>query len=117
MNDVTHILSRIEDGDGKTEEELLPLVDDELRKLAADCRLVTYQHGLTLSALNLGRSSPAATPGRRLPPPSVRAILPTRDDAPLRFEGLQTQGAVVLERLWGGGNSLGKLDVGACAAP
>jgi len=48
---------------------------------------------------------------------SVRAILPTGDDTPLRFEGLQTRGAVVLERLSGGGNSLGRLDVGACAAP
>ena len=35
MNDVTQILSRIEEGDGKAAEELLPLVYDELRKLAA----------------------------------------------------------------------------------
>jgi hypothetical protein len=35
MNDVREILSRIEDGDGKAAEEFLPLVYDELRKLAA----------------------------------------------------------------------------------
>lgn len=35
MSDVTQILGQIEDGDGRAAEELLPLVDDELRKLAA----------------------------------------------------------------------------------
>ena len=35
MSDVTHILSQIETGDQKASEELLPLVYDELRKLAA----------------------------------------------------------------------------------
>jgi hypothetical protein len=35
MNDVTRILGQIEDGDGQAAEKLLPLVDDELRKLAA----------------------------------------------------------------------------------
>src|SRR5262249_38939626 len=35
MNDVTRILSAIERGDPKAAEELLPLVYDELRKLAA----------------------------------------------------------------------------------
>jgi hypothetical protein len=39
----------------------------------------------------------------------VRAILPTGDDAFLRFEGLQTQGAVVLERLSGGATRSGSL--------
>jgi transposase InsO family protein len=34
MNDVTRILSAIERGDPKASEELLPLVYDELRKLA-----------------------------------------------------------------------------------
>ena len=36
MNDVTQILSQIEQGESKAAEELLPLVYDELRKLAAD---------------------------------------------------------------------------------
>ena len=35
MSDVTQILSAIEQGDPKAAEELLPLVYDELRKLAA----------------------------------------------------------------------------------
>ena len=35
MSDVTRILKSIEDGDPKAAEELLPLVYDELRKLAA----------------------------------------------------------------------------------
>lgn len=35
MSDVTQILSKIESGDNKASEELLPLVYDELRKLAA----------------------------------------------------------------------------------
>jgi hypothetical protein len=35
MSDVTHILAAIEHGDTATAGELLPLVDDELRKLAA----------------------------------------------------------------------------------
>ena len=35
MNDVTRILTAIEQGDGQAAEQLLPLVYDELRKLAA----------------------------------------------------------------------------------
>ena len=35
MSDVTRILQSIEDGDPKAAEGLLPLVYDELRKLAA----------------------------------------------------------------------------------
>src|SRR5262245_51441720 len=35
MSDVTTVLSRVEQGDSKASEELLPLVYDELRKLAA----------------------------------------------------------------------------------
>ena len=35
MSDVTQILVRVEQGDGKAAEELLPLVYEELRKLAA----------------------------------------------------------------------------------
>ena len=36
MSDVTRILSRIEEGDPSAAEQLLPLVYDELRKLAAN---------------------------------------------------------------------------------
>jgi hypothetical protein len=35
MNDVTRILSAVEQGEPKAAEQLLPLVYDELRKLAA----------------------------------------------------------------------------------
>jgi hypothetical protein len=35
MNEVTHILSAAEQGDPHTAERLLPLIYDELRKLAA----------------------------------------------------------------------------------
>lgn len=35
MSDITHILHAIEQGDAKTADELLPLVYEELRKLAA----------------------------------------------------------------------------------
>src|SRR5207249_3742429 len=34
MSDVTHILERVEQGDPKAADELLPLVYDELRKLS-----------------------------------------------------------------------------------
>jgi RNA polymerase sigma factor (TIGR02999 family) len=35
MSDVTRILERVEKGDGKAAEDLLPLVYEELRRLAA----------------------------------------------------------------------------------
>ncbi len=52
MSDVTRILSAIEQGDGQAAEELLPLVYDELRKLAA-ARLVHEKPGQTLQATAL----------------------------------------------------------------
>ena len=36
MSGITHILGRLEQGDAKATEELLPLVYDELRRLAAN---------------------------------------------------------------------------------
>jgi RNA polymerase sigma factor (TIGR02999 family) len=47
MSDVTHILSAIEEGDPHAAEQLLPLVYDELRKLAA-ARLAQEKPGQTL---------------------------------------------------------------------
>src|SRR5262245_25004597 len=47
MNDVTQILSRIESGDDAAAEQLLPLVYDELRRLAAH-RLAQEKPGQTL---------------------------------------------------------------------
>jgi RNA polymerase sigma factor (TIGR02999 family) len=52
MNDVTRILSAIERGDSRASEELLPLVYDELRKLAAQ-RLARERPGQTLQATAL----------------------------------------------------------------
>jgi RNA polymerase sigma factor (TIGR02999 family) len=52
MNDVTRILSAIEQGDTKAPEQLLPLVYDELRKLAAQ-RLARESPGQTLQATAL----------------------------------------------------------------
>ena len=52
MNDVTLILSRIENGDPSAADQLLPLVYDELRKLAA-ARLGHEKSGQTLQATAL----------------------------------------------------------------
>ena len=47
MSNVTHILSAIEQGDPRAAEQLLPLVYDELRELAA-ARLADEKSGQTL---------------------------------------------------------------------
>jgi RNA polymerase sigma factor (TIGR02999 family) len=52
MSDVTHILSQIESGDPLAAEQLLPLVYDELRKLAA-AKLAHEKPGQTLQATAL----------------------------------------------------------------
>jgi RNA polymerase sigma factor (TIGR02999 family) len=52
MSDVTHILSAIERGDPRAAEQLLPLVYDELRRLAAR-KLTREKPGQTLDATAL----------------------------------------------------------------
>jgi RNA polymerase sigma factor (TIGR02999 family) len=52
MADVTHILSAIEQGDPHAAEQLLPLVYDELRRLAAQ-KLAQEKPGQTLEATAL----------------------------------------------------------------
>jgi RNA polymerase sigma factor (TIGR02999 family) len=52
MNDVTHILAAIEQGNPRAAEQLLPLVYDELRRLAAQ-RLAQEKPGQTLQATAL----------------------------------------------------------------
>ena len=52
MTDVTRILSQIESGDPSAAEQLLPLVYEELRKLAA-AKLVHEKPGQTLQATAL----------------------------------------------------------------
>ena len=52
MTDVTRILSAIEQGDPRAAEELLPLVYEELRNLAAQ-KLAQEKPGQTLQATAL----------------------------------------------------------------
>src|SRR3954465_4031744 len=52
MSDVTQILSQIESGDPSAAEQLLPLVYEELRKLAA-ANLAQEKPGQTLQATSL----------------------------------------------------------------
>jgi RNA polymerase sigma factor (TIGR02999 family) len=52
MSEVTNILSAIEQGDPRATEQLLPLVYEELRRLAAE-RLVDEKPGQTLQATAL----------------------------------------------------------------
>jgi RNA polymerase sigma factor (TIGR02999 family) len=52
MSDVTRVLQSIEQGDAKAAEELLPLVYDELRKLAT-ARMAQEMPGQTLQATAL----------------------------------------------------------------
>jgi RNA polymerase sigma factor (TIGR02999 family) len=52
MSEVTRILSAIEEGDPHAAEQLLPLVYDELRKLAAD-KMAQEKPGQTLQATAL----------------------------------------------------------------
>jgi hypothetical protein len=56
MSDVTRILSAIETGDPSAADQLLPLVYDELRKLAA-ARLAHEKPGQTLQATALVHGS------------------------------------------------------------
>jgi RNA polymerase sigma factor (TIGR02999 family) len=52
VGDVTRILSQIEEGDGQAAEQLLPLVYEELRKLAA-AKMAQENPGQTLQATAL----------------------------------------------------------------
>ena len=52
MNEVTRILSAIEGGDPQAAEQLLPLIYDELRRLAAQ-KLAQEKPGQTLEATAL----------------------------------------------------------------
>lgn len=54
MNQLTSILSAVEKGEPKAAEQLLPLVYDELRNLAAQ-RLAQEKPGQTLQATALVR--------------------------------------------------------------
>jgi DNA-directed RNA polymerase specialized sigma24 family protein len=80
MSEVTQMLERVEQGDPKATEELLPLVYGELRRLAG-ARMANLPPGQTLQAtalvheaylrlLGSGRPSPNGMDGGiSLPPP------------------------------------------------
>jgi hypothetical protein len=72
MSDVTRILSEIETGDTEAAEQLLPLVYEELRKLAA-AKLAQQKPGQTLQPTALAsrkprlrKASPLGSNGRSL---------------------------------------------------
>ena len=85
MSDVTRILSAIEKGDPRAADQLLPLVYDELRKLAAD-RMLKEKPGQTLQATALVHeaylrlvASPggkSASPGRKSASPGCKSASP-----------------------------------------
>jgi RNA polymerase sigma factor (sigma-70 family) len=93
MSDVTRILSQIDQGDPTAASQLLPLVYDELRKLAAS-RLAHEQPGQTLQATALVHEAylrlvqPASggreAPGQSAPTPDSRS--PTPASSPLNPE-------------------------------
>jgi len=66
MSDVTRILSEIESGDPSAAEQLLPLVYDELRRLAA-ARLAQENPGQTLQATALVHEAYLRLLGKDLP--------------------------------------------------
>jgi RNA polymerase sigma factor (sigma-70 family) len=76
MSDVTRILSQIEQGDPAAAEQLLPLVYDELRKLAA-ARLAQEKPGQTLQATALVHEAYL-----RLVGPGVRGQEPSVGQSP-----------------------------------
>src|SRR5262249_60727004 len=69
MSEVTRILSAIEGGDASAAEQLLPLVYDELRQLAAQ-RLARERPGQTLQATALVHEAYLRLVGAGPPPPS-----------------------------------------------
>jgi RNA polymerase sigma factor (TIGR02999 family) len=68
MSDVTRILSQIEQGDPQAAEKLLPLVYDELRKLAA-AKLAHEKPGQTLQATALVHEAYMRLVGSQNSPP------------------------------------------------
>src|SRR5260370_7389570 len=75
MNEVTRVLSAIDQGDPHAAEQLLPLVYQELRKLAAQ-KLAQEKPGQTLDATALvHEADPRLTTLHTSPPPSHRVHL------------------------------------------
>ena len=94
MSDVTHILDRAQRGDPKAAEELVPLVYEELRKLAA-AKMAQQAPGQALQATTLVHAA------------YLRLIGGVRDqwhDDPL-FRKLALRGVA-----WAAGEPVGRLD-------
>ena len=75
VGDVAQVLDRVEQGDPKAAEELLPLVYEELRKLAA-ARMAQEKPGQTLQATALvheHRANPINTLVLQTVPPFLTA--------------------------------------------
>jgi RNA polymerase sigma factor (sigma-70 family) len=79
MSEVTQILSRIESGDPRAAEQLLPLVYDELRKLAA-ARLAQEKPGQTLQATALVHEAYLRLVGNKEPGTSDQEPIVDRED-------------------------------------
>jgi hypothetical protein len=78
MNDVTRVLSAIERGDPLAAVQLLPLVYDELHKLAAQ-KLAQEKPGRTLQATALPAPCESVSNPNVLPPqPALRTPRSTR---------------------------------------
>ena len=73
MSEVTRILSAIEQGDPQAAEQLLPLVYEELRKLAAQ-KLAQEKPGQTLQATALVHEAYVRLVDVEAPPPSAREV-------------------------------------------
>src|SRR3954468_11823498 len=95
MTDVTRILSAIEQGDPHAAARLLPLVYDELRKLAAQ-KLAHEAPGQTLQATALvheaylrlvGEEDPGWGGGGHFSAAGAEAMRPIRADSPRRKRG------------------------------
>jgi RNA polymerase sigma factor (sigma-70 family) len=81
MSDVTRVLTAIEQGDPQAAQQLLPLVYDELRKLAA-ARLAQEKPGQTLQATALVHEAYLRLVGgerRGVSPGERRGVSPTCD--------------------------------------
>jgi RNA polymerase sigma factor (TIGR02999 family) len=78
MSDVTQILMAIDNGDPRAAEQLLPLVYDELRKLAAQ-RLAQEKPGQTLQATALVHEA-------------YLRLAPNRDESPSREKQWNSRG-------------------------
>ena len=74
MTELTQILSQIETGDVRASEQLLPLVYDELRKLAA-AKMAQESPGQTLQATAVLSASQRAAPHRASPTLATRIPL------------------------------------------